>query len=80
VRADTAIWAPLVTETVSHLFLLSALNCSLRINGYPLLSAHSSLWVCFTLDSAFNPAMEIYLGAVNFAAAAVPVHINKKGI
>jgi hypothetical protein len=80
VRIDTSIWAPLVTETVSHLFLLSALILLIKNNWTSIIISGLFFVVLFHLNSTFRPAMEIYLGAVNFGAAVVTGYLFiKKG-
>lgn len=71
VRIDTSIWASLVTETVSHLFLLSGLILLIKNRWISIIISGLFFVALFHLDSAFSPAMEIYLGAVNFGAAVV---------
>jgi len=71
VRVDTAIWAPLVTETVSHLFLLSGLILLIKNKWISIIISGLFFVALFHLNSAFSPAMEIYLAAVNFGAAVV---------
>jgi len=71
VRIDTAIWAPLVTETVSHLFLLSGLILLIKNEWLSIIISGLFFVILFHLNSAFSPAMEIYLAAVNFGATVV---------
>lgn len=80
VRIDTSIWAPLVTETVSHLFLLSGLILLVKSKWLSIIISGLFFVALFHLDSNFSTSMEFYLGAVNFGAAVVTGYIFvKKG-
>lgn len=80
IRIDTSIWAPLVTEAVSHLFLLSGLTLLIKNQWMAIIISGLFFVALFHIDSAFSPAMEIYLGAVNFGAAVVTGYLFvKKG-
>jgi len=80
VRIDTAIWAPLVTETVSHLFLLSGLILLIKNQWISIIISGLFFVALFHLDSNFSAPMELYLGAVNFGAAVVTGYMFiKKG-
>lgn len=80
VRVDTSIWAPLVTETVSHLFLLSGLLLLIKNKWISIAISGLFFVVLFHFNSAFSPTMEIYLGALNFGAAVVTGYLFiKKG-
>ncbi|MDO3645122.1 hypothetical protein [Mucilaginibacter sp. L3T2-6] len=80
VRVDTSVWAPLVTETISHLFLLSGLFLLIKNNWLSIIISGLFFVVLFHFNSAFSPAMEIYLGALNFGAAVVTGYLFvKKG-
>lgn len=80
VRIDTAVWAPLITETVSHLFLLSGLILLIKNQWISIIISGLFFVALFHINSAFSPAMEIYLAAVNFGAAVVTGYLFvKKG-
>lgn len=70
-RISTTLWASVLTETVSHLFVLSGLILLIKNKWISLIISGLFFVVLFHLNSNYDTNTTLYLGVVNFLAATV---------
>lgn len=70
-RISTTIWASFVTETISHLFILSGLIILIKNKWGSLIISSLIFVVLFHLNSNYVLTTTIYLGTINFVAITI---------